>query len=54
MPIYYHSQLNVYEECPLKYKLCYRDKVKRDEVEGVEGFLLSVADIETASNYYFV
>jgi len=38
MPIYSHSQLSMYEECPLKYKLCYRDKIKRD-IEGVEGFL---------------
>jgi len=28
----------MYEECPLRYKLCYRDKIKRD-IEGVEGFL---------------
>jgi hypothetical protein len=28
----------MYEECPLKYKLCYRDKIKRD-IEGIEGFL---------------
>lgn len=38
MPIYSHSQLSTYEECPLKYKLCYRDRIKRD-IEGVEGFL---------------
>jgi putative RecB family exonuclease len=38
MPIYSHSQLSLYEECPLKYKLCYRDKIKRD-TEGVAGFL---------------
>ena len=38
MPIYSHSQLSMYEECPLKYKLRYRDKIKRD-IEGVEGFL---------------
>jgi len=38
MPVYSHSQLSMYEECPLKYKLRYRDKIKRD-VEGVEGFL---------------
>ncbi len=38
MPLYSHSQLSTYEECPLKYKLHYRDKIKRD-VEGVEGFL---------------
>jgi putative RecB family exonuclease len=38
MPIYSHSQLSLYEECPLKYKLCYRDGIKRD-TEGVEAFL---------------
>ena len=30
MPIYSHSQLSMYEECSLEYKLCYRDKIKRD------------------------
>ncbi len=38
MPIYSHSQLNMYEQCPWKYKLRYRDRIKRD-IEGVEGFL---------------
>ncbi len=38
VPIYSHSQLSMYEECPLKYKLCYREGIKR-EAEGVEGFL---------------
>lgn len=38
MPIYSHSQLSMYEECPLKYKLCYRDNIKRG-VEGIEAFL---------------
>ena len=38
MPIYSHSQLSTYEQCPLKYKLSYRDKIKRD-IEGVEAFL---------------
>jgi hypothetical protein len=28
----------MYEECPWKYKLRYRDKIKRD-IEGVEGFM---------------
>lgn len=36
--IYSHSQLSTYEQCPLKYKLRYRDKIKRD-VESVEAFL---------------
>ena len=38
MPIYSHSQLSTYEECPLKYKLSYRDKIKLG-TEGVEAFL---------------
>ncbi len=38
MPIYSHSQLSTYENCPLKYKLRYRDRIKRD-VEGIEAFL---------------
>jgi putative RecB family exonuclease len=41
MPTYSHSQLSMYEECPLKYKLCYRDRIRRD-VEGVEAFLGTV------------
>jgi RecB family exonuclease len=38
MHIFSHSQLSLYEACPLKYKLSYRDGIKRD-TEGVEGFL---------------
>ncbi|MBI2851898.1 MAG: PD-(D/E)XK nuclease family protein [Chloroflexi bacterium] len=41
MPVYSHSQLSTYEECPLKFKLCYRDKIKRDR-EGIEAFLGSM------------
>lgn len=38
MPIYSDSQLSMYEDCPLKYKLRYREGIKR-AAEGVEGFL---------------
>ena len=38
MPVYSYSQLSTFEECPLKYKLRYRDKIKRD-TEGIEAFL---------------
>jgi hypothetical protein len=41
MPVYSHSQLGTYEECPLKYKLCYRDGIKW-YTEGVEAFLGSM------------
>jgi hypothetical protein len=38
MPVYSHSQLSTYEECPLKYALCYWENVKRD-VEGIKALL---------------
>jgi putative RecB family exonuclease len=38
MPVYSHSRLSAYVECPLKYKLCYRDKIRREH-EGIEAFL---------------
>ncbi|MFC1953276.1 RecB family exonuclease [Chloroflexota bacterium] len=38
MPIYSHSQLTTYQNCPLRYKLSYRDRIKR-RVEGVEAFV---------------
>jgi hypothetical protein len=41
MPIYSHSQLSTYEGCPLKYKLRYRDKIKREQ-EGIEAFTGSI------------
>ncbi len=50
MPIYSHSQLSTYEECPLKYKLCYRDGIKRD-TEGIEAFLGSMVH-ETLKKCY--
>jgi putative RecB family exonuclease len=38
MPVYSHSKLSTYEDCPLKYKLCYIDHIKRD-TKGIEAFL---------------
>ena len=38
MAVYSHSQLSMYEDCPLRYKLCHRDKIKRD-TDGVEAFV---------------
>lgn len=38
MPVYSHSKLSTYEECPMKYKLCYIDHIKRD-TQGIEAFL---------------
>ena len=50
MPLYSHSQLSMYEECPLKYKLRYRDRIRRD-TEGIEGFLGTVVH-ETLKKFY--
>ena len=38
MPVYSHSRLNAFETCPLKYKLNYKDGIKRDE-QGIEAFM---------------
>lgn len=38
MTVYSDSQLGTYEQCPLKYKLRYRDRIKRD-TQGIEAFL---------------
>jgi len=50
MTIYSHSQLSTYEGCPLKYKLSYKDKIKRD-IEGIEAFLGSMVH-ETLKKCY--
>lgn len=38
MPIYSHSRLECFENCPLNFKFSYIDKIKREE-EGIEAFL---------------
>jgi putative RecB family exonuclease len=37
MPVYSHSQLSTYEQCALRYKLHYRDRIVRRR-EGIEAF----------------
>jgi len=39
MPIYSHSRLNTFENCPLKYKFQYIDKLKKPDEVGVEAFV---------------
>jgi len=39
MPIYSHSRLATFENCPLKYKFQYLDKLKKPEEATVEAFL---------------
>ena len=38
MAVYSHSRLETYENCPLRYKLIYLDRIEREQ-EGIEGFL---------------
>jgi putative RecB family exonuclease len=38
MAVYSHSRLECFENCPLQFKFCYLDKIKRQE-EGIEAFL---------------
>jgi len=39
MPIYSHSRISTFEQCPLKYKFQYIDRLKPDIKETIESFL---------------
>jgi len=39
MVIYSHSRLSTFEQCPLKFKFKYLDKLKPDIEQSIEGFL---------------
>lgn len=39
MPVYSHSRLSCYEQCPQKYKLKYLDKVETEVEESIEAYL---------------
>ena len=43
MTTFSHSRLGSFEQCPLKYKYCYIDKIKTDREDTVEAFLGSRA-----------
>lgn len=38
MPVYSHSQLSTFEQCPLKFKFRYIDKIPKPTEKGVEAF----------------
>lgn len=42
MPLYSHSQLSTFEECPQKYKFKYVDRLKAGEEETAEAFVGSL------------
>jgi len=39
MPTYSHSRLSTFEDCPLKYKYTYIDKLDRDRRDSIEAFM---------------
>lgn len=39
MPLYSHSRLNTFEQCPLRFKFHYIDKVETEIETTIEGFL---------------
>ena len=39
MVIYSHSRLSSFEQCPLKFKFRYIDKLKPEIEQSIEGFL---------------
>jgi ATP-dependent helicase/DNAse subunit B len=50
MATYSHPQLETYEKCPWKYKLAYKDNIKRD-IKGIEAFMGSMVH-ETLNECY--
>ena len=42
MPTYSHSRLGAYENCPLKYKYLYIDRLDRDRRPSIESFMGSL------------
>lgn len=39
MPVYSHTQLSVFEECPQRYKFEYIDRIRKREEQGIEAFV---------------
>jgi putative RecB family exonuclease len=39
MPLYSHSRLQTFEDCPQKYKFKYIDKIEKPEEESIEAFV---------------
>ena len=51
MPVFSNSRLGAYEQCPLKYKYQYIDKIKVEEAKTVEAFMGSCGH-ETLEKLY--
>jgi putative RecB family exonuclease len=39
MPLYSHSQLETFENCPLRYKFRYIDRIRKPEEQSIEAFV---------------
>lgn len=51
MPTYSHSRLETFQNCPMRYKLQYIDKVEVEEFESIEAFMGSLVH-ETLEKLY--
>lgn len=51
MPRYSHSQLATFEQCPLKFRFRYVDKIRKPDEQGVEAFTGSLVH-ETLQKLY--
>jgi putative RecB family exonuclease len=51
MPTYSHSKLETFQNCPMRYKLQYIDKVEVEEFESIEAFMGSLVH-ETLEKLY--
>lgn len=53
MPVYSHSRLSTFEQCPLKYKFAYIDKIEKAE-QSVEAFVGSMVHEVLEKLYEYV
>lgn len=52
MPLYSHSQLATFEQCPLKYRFRYVDRIRKPQEQGAEAFTGSMVHQALEKLYY--
>lgn len=52
MPLFSHSQLATFEQCPLKYRFRYIDRIRKPQEQGVEAFTGSLVHQALEKLYY--
>lgn len=52
MPLFSHSQLATFEQCPLKYRFRYIDRIRKPQEQGAEAFTGSLVHQALEKLYY--